>query len=331
MLIKLIDGEVNALKKKIISALSVFLMILLTFTNSVTAFAKVTSVSISGSSSLKAGNSYSYSASATLTNNTKISSYKWHLYGGHGVFLSQSGKTCRLNLSRAASGSGSLVVVVTGSDGTTASREIGFNITAAPKTTKKQTTRKQTTKRQTTKKRSTTKRKQTPKPKTTKKQTTRHATKPSTTHKFTTQPKTTTQRLVTETTTVPNTTTTASSEEDTQSGTSMGTTQSTTATKHPALVGNVNVECSVTDNEANLKWNKLNCEKYNVYLKSEDNYILIYSGTANSYRCNNLIPGTTYKVIVESVDSTKTIKSKEASFDVPKLSVWQQISKLFSR
>lgn len=317
------------MKKKIISVLSVFLIILLTLTNSMTAFAKVTSVRISGSSSLKAGHSYSYSASATLTNNTKISNYKWHLYGGHGVSLSQSGKTCRLNLSSAASGSGSLVVVVTGSDGTAASREIGFNITAAPKTTKKQTTRKHTQK-QTTKKKSTTKRKQTAKPKTTKKQTIRHTTKPSTTHKFTTQPKTVTQRLVTETTKVPNTTTTVSSEEDTQSGTSMGTTQSTTATKQPALTGNINVECSVTDNEVNIKWNKLNCERYNVYLKSEDKYILIYSGTANSYRCNNLIPGTTYKVIVESVDSAKTIKSKEASFNIPKLSVWQQISKYFA-
>lgn len=318
------------MKKKIISVLSILLIILLTLTNSMTAFAKVTSVRISGSSSLKAGRSYSYSASATLTNNTKISSYKWHLYGGHGVSLSQSGKTCRLNLSSAASGSGSLVVVVTGSDGTTASREIGFNITAAPKTTKRQTTRRQTTKKQTTKKKSTTKRKQTDKPKTTKKQTTRHTTKPSTTHKFTTQPKTVTQRLVTETTKVPNTTTTVSSEEDTQSGTSMGATQSTTATKQPASTGNINVECSVTANEVNIKWNKLNCERYNVYLKSEDKYILIYSGTANSYRCNNLIPGTTYKVIVESVDPAKTIKSKETSFDISKLSVWQQISKYFA-
>jgi len=322
------------LKKKVIKFLSLMVALLLMIPCT-SVNARVVGASISGPTSLKAGNTYNYSASFTSTEGTKIKKYVWSISGGKGVSMSSSGNKCTLRLNNSASGGGVLRVTAQGADGSSASREIGFNIT--PQSTKPSTTKRSTTKQSTTKKATTTKQSTTKKPTTTK--------RPNTTKRVTTTtPGTTKSYNPNET--LPSTTEEGTSEEDTSEKVPDTDIEEPTTvpetTQHPENVDpgvvptTLELKVSVSEtNEMLFEWNECDAEFYNLYVSADgENFSLIYSGTNTYYRASKLKRNTQYKVVVEALntvngEASASDRSEEKEFSTPKLTLIEKIKNFF--
>lgn len=300
------------IKRYIKCFISVLLCLCLVFP--ITAYASIGSANISGSSYPKAGNTYTYRASYSSKDGTTASSYKWSLSGIAGGSISESGSSCKLSLSNNAKGYGTLSVVITGSDGSTISKNYGLNVVAATTTTTTTTTTKKAT----------TTRRNSP-PVTTKKQSSSSGGSSSGGSSGSSSEQTATTRAQSggkkEATTRKDKETTTETTETTTAEVS----EAKTAEIFADIDNVLSLEISTDNNDTvTFKWQDDKSQIYNLYLTTNDkDYYLVYSGSSTTYKINKLKKGGEYKAVVEStnIDGNEIITngcSKNIDFQVKK-------------
>lgn len=281
----------------------------------ITTYASIGSANISGSSYPKAGNTYTYRASYSSKDGTTASSYKWSLSGIAGGSISESGSSCKLSLSNNAKGYGTLSVTITGSDGSTISKNYGVNVVAATTTTTTTTT---------TTKKATTTRKFSP-PATTKKQSGSSSGSSSSGSSGSSSEQTATTRAQSgekkEATTRKDKETTTETTETTTAEVS----EAKTAEIFADIDNVLSLEISTDNNDTvTFKWQDDKSQIYNLFLTTNDkDYYLVYSGSSTTYKINKLKKGGEYKAVVEStnIDGNEIITngcSKNIDFQVKK-------------
>lgn len=261
--------------------ISIVLIISLTF---VPIIVNASTASISGPSYVKANNTYTYTATFSGKEGVTATNYEWAIMKGKGVTLSPSGRTCRATIGNRGNGYVNIKVVITGSDGSTATGSFNINISANETTTAASTTT--TTRKPTTTRRVTTTQKPavTSPPATTKAPTTKA---PATTKKETTTKKATT-------TTKKETTT-----ETTTAEVSEAVDEEELLTVEENITLNVRVN---DDDTVTFSWNGEETQLYDIYITSNNNdYYLIYEGSNKTYVSSKLQKGVKFTVLVEGL------------------------------
>lgn len=264
--------------------ISIVLIISLTF---VPIIVNASTASISGPSYVKANNTYTYTATFSGKEGVTATNYEWSIVRGKGVTLSPSGRTCRATIGNRGNGYVNIKVVITGSDGSTATGSFNINISANETTTAAPTTT--TTQKPTTTKKVTTTQKPTTTspPATTKAPTTKKA--PVTTKKETTTKKSTTKKDTTTETTTETTTAEVSEAVDEE--------ELLTVEENITLNVRVNDDDTVT-----FSWTGEEAQLYDIYITSNNNdYYLIYEGSNKTYVSSKLQKGVKFAVLVEGL------------------------------
>lgn len=304
------------IKKYIKCFISVLLCLCLIFP--ITAYASIGSANISGSNYPKAGNTYTYRASYSSKDGTTASSYKWSLSGIAGGSISESGSSCKLSLSNSAKGYGTLSVTITGSDGSTISKNYGLNVVAATTTTTTTTT---------TKKAATT-RKNSP-PATTKKQGSSSGGSSSSGSSGGSSGSSSEQTATTRAQSGGKKEATTRKDKETTTETTETTTAEVSEAKTAEIFADIDnvlsLEISTDNNDTvTFKWQDDKSQIYNLYLTTNGkDYYLVYSGSSTTYKINKLKKGGEYKAVVEStnIDGDEIITngcSKNIDFQVKK-------------